>query len=182
MKKIILIVGLFFSVMAVSAQSIIGEWGRTNEQTETGEIRSYLTLAENGNAEIKIIYRALIDTDTGWIVATMIVPGLYMVEAEKALTIKCDRSKVSVKVEYEPTEALKERIKNKETVALEKFTKMESYVAANRAKIVASSSTLLVGSYLYQILSCNGGSLVLQAPAAQNKEEYFRVCETSNKL
>lgn len=176
MKRILLIICLVLSVKAIMAQSIIGKWYHVEKQTENENGGYYYTFENNGRAELKLVVRRQVpNSRVGYIVSTVIIPGLYIVESGKALTVTFDKSKCSVNMEFEPSEEFATMIKNKEDGAEELNAIMKKNTADQLAngigeRVKSAATAQLPMSYMFQISYCKGGSLVLQEPVRQDFE------------
>ena len=184
MKRILLIICLVIFVKAVMAQSVIGKWYHIEKQTSTEEQIYYYTFEANGQAELKLLVRSQVPNNrVGYIVTTVTIPGLYIVESGKALTVTFDKSKCSVNMEFEPSEEFATILKNKtdgaeELNAIMKKSTADQLASGAGERIKSMTTAQLPMSYLFQISYSKGGSLVLQEPVRpdfERRKELSRV-------
>ena len=96
MKKILLtLAGCAFYALGISAQSFIGTW-KTDEIT-SGDTKGFVSLVFKPQSKVTEVFDVFVDAGEG--VKAKIrceVPGLYLIESGKSMTVILDRNKAAV--------------------------------------------------------------------------------------
>ena len=96
MKKILLtLAGCAFYALAISAQSFVGIW--KSDEITSGDTKGYISFVFEPQGKVTEVFDVFVGVGDG-INATMRceVPGLYLIESGKAMTLILDRNKAAV--------------------------------------------------------------------------------------
>lgn len=95
MKKILLtLAGCAFYALGISAQSFIGTW-KTDEITN-GETKGFVSIVFEPQSKVTEVFDVFVEVGDGVKVKMRYeVPGLYLIESGKAMTLILDRNKAA---------------------------------------------------------------------------------------